>query len=200
MKSIFDPENGFWSFLNKLTDVLFLNILWLIFCLPIITIGASTTAMFQYTLKLAKNEEGYVAKTFFKAFKNNFLKASLLWIGMILISAILYIDAYICLQINNLYGNILFFAIVCISLLFLIACLYVFPILALFEMKLKRIIKDAFIMGIGNLHITISIIVLILIAVFLLNKFPILIFFMGGFIAYISSYLYQMVFEKYMKD
>lgn len=198
MGSFFNPENRFWTFMNKMTDIIFVSVLWLICSLPIITVGASTTALFNYTLKLSKNIEGSVTKTFFKAFKTNFIKSTILWFGMILIGAVIYLDAYLFLQINNVYGNILFFVIICLGILFLITCLYIFPILALFKSTVKEIIKDAFVMGIGNLHITIAMIAIIIASAYLTYTYPILSFFITGFISYINSFLYQYVFDKYL--
>ena len=55
--------------LNKICDMVCLNVLWLICCIPVFTIGASTTALYTVMLKMVKNEEGYIFRGFFKAFK-----------------------------------------------------------------------------------------------------------------------------------
>jgi len=68
MNNLFNPENRFWSFMNKITDVFCLGILWFIFSIPIITIGAATTSLYQFTLKQADDDEGYVWRSFIKAF------------------------------------------------------------------------------------------------------------------------------------
>ena len=60
MNNLFNPENKFWSFMNKITDVFFLGILWFLFSIPVITAGAATTSLYQFTLKQADDEEGYV--------------------------------------------------------------------------------------------------------------------------------------------
>ena len=66
------------SFFNKLTDLLFLNILWLVCSLPIITIGASTTAMYYVSITSIRMGDGYVAKRFFKSFVDNFKQATII--------------------------------------------------------------------------------------------------------------------------
>ena len=55
--------------LTKICDMICLNIVWLICCIPIVTIGASTAALYSVMLKMVKNEEGYIFRSFFKAFK-----------------------------------------------------------------------------------------------------------------------------------
>ena len=81
INGIFNPENRFFTFMDKVMNLCFLGILWALFSLPVITIGASTTALFQYTLKLIRNEEGYVWRSFRKSFVKNFVPATLLWLG-----------------------------------------------------------------------------------------------------------------------
>lgn len=64
MHNILNPEGPFMSFITKITYSAYLNLLWLVCCLPIVTIGASTTALFYVTLKVARNEEGSLTKHF----------------------------------------------------------------------------------------------------------------------------------------
>ena len=76
LQGIFSPDNRVMRFITRIVYCVYLNILWFICCIPIITAGASTTALFYVTLKLARDEEGNVFKQFFQAFKSNF-KSSL---------------------------------------------------------------------------------------------------------------------------
>ena len=66
-------DNPVISGMSRIFDMMCLNVLWLVCSLPIFTIGASTTAMYTVMLKVVKNEEGYIVKGFFKAFKENFI-------------------------------------------------------------------------------------------------------------------------------
>ena len=78
MNHLFNPENRFWNFMNKITDVFLLGILWFLFSIPVVTMGAATTSLYQFTLKQADDEEGYVFKSFLKAFMKNFRQATML--------------------------------------------------------------------------------------------------------------------------
>ena len=69
--ALFNMNSGFFKFINRLLDVLFLNFLWIICSLPIVTIGAATCAAFSISLKMVDDEEGYIGKSFFKEFKKN---------------------------------------------------------------------------------------------------------------------------------
>ena len=72
MSRLFNLDSPIMVFLSKMADLLILNLLALICCIPIITIGASMTAMSYVTLKMVRDEECYIAKDFFKSFRQNF--------------------------------------------------------------------------------------------------------------------------------
>ena len=78
-------DNPIISGMSRIFDMMCLNVLWLVCSLPIFTIGASTTAMYTVMLKVVKNEEGYIVKGFFKAFKENFKKSTIIWLILLVI-------------------------------------------------------------------------------------------------------------------
>ena len=77
--------------LTKICDMICLNVIWLICCIPIVTIGASTTALYSVLLKMVKNEEGYIFRSFFKAFKENFRQSTVIWLLFVLVSVIWWV-------------------------------------------------------------------------------------------------------------
>ena len=82
--NIFNPDSPIMRFLSRLFDLIVLNALFIICCLPVVTIGASITAMYSVTLKMIRNEECYIVRGFFSSFKKNFKTATLLWIPILL--------------------------------------------------------------------------------------------------------------------
>lgn len=82
MNQIFSIDNRFIQLLNKIFCAAWLNILWFLCCIPIFTIGASTTALYYVSFKLVRNEEGNITKQFFTAFRSNFKKATLIWLPL----------------------------------------------------------------------------------------------------------------------
>ena len=91
MNNIFNPEGKVMLFFTKIAYTAYLNVLWFLCCLPIVTAGASTTALFYVTLKLAKDEEGAITRSFFRAFRRNFRKATLIWLILLAGGAVLEI-------------------------------------------------------------------------------------------------------------
>ena len=134
--------------LGIMADLLILNLVTLVCCLPIVTAGAAFTAMHYVLLKIVRGEEGYVVKTFFRAFKENLLQGTILWIIMVIVYAALFVDWRILrLQGNEfpVFMNILLLAAVII--IYLIS-LYVFPILSRYQNTVPGTIKAALTMSV----------------------------------------------------
>ena len=85
MGSLFNLDNPIWRFMGKLVDVFILTLLWAVCCIPIITIGPASTAVYYVTLKLVRDEESYTVRSFFKSFKENFKQGSVIGIIMTLL-------------------------------------------------------------------------------------------------------------------
>lgn len=94
LAGLFNYDNPVWRFIGKLWDVLVVNILWIICSIPVVTAGASTTAMYYVTLKLARDEDGYTIRSFFKSFKENFKQATAIWLIFLLTGMLLAFDVY----------------------------------------------------------------------------------------------------------
>ena len=78
MRNMFNSDSSFSKIMNKIADWFILNILWIFCSIPIVTIGATTTALYSVNLKIINNEEGNLIKTFFKSFKENFKKSTII--------------------------------------------------------------------------------------------------------------------------
>ena len=82
-------------FLGKVADMMILNLLVLICSIPIITMGASLTAMHYVALKVVREEESYITKDFFRSFKMNFKQATKLWLVVLVVGALIGYDIFI---------------------------------------------------------------------------------------------------------
>lgn len=126
--------------LSKIMDLLLINLLFVLTSLPCITLGASITALFSVSMKLARNEESYVAKDYFRSFKKNFRQATAAFLLFALIIGLFSFN--ILISLRNPAG---FFAVLgCLSLVFVILSgicfLYYFPLLARFEFTPAQIL------------------------------------------------------------
>lgn len=141
---IFNADNKFFGFMGKVSDLIILNILFVVCSLPVVTIGASLTAMNYVTLKMIKNEESYISRSFFKSFKQNFKQATPIWLVLLAVAVLLFFDFNIIAQA----GNQGFFQYISIGLYFILLLwgmifVYVFPLLARFENTVKNTCKNA---------------------------------------------------------
>lgn len=188
-------------FMIKVGYIWWLNILWLVCSLPIITIGASTTALIYSCMKLHK-EEGYATKNFFKSFKENFKQSTIIWLIYVAVGAILTADLYFWKQQSN--GNKVVLGLsLAVLILYAISLSYVFAIQAKFVNSIKNTLLYSILLPFKNLKETILILVTLgtvlyfnVTTVFLVNFFTLNV---GvGFIVFLLAVFYNAVFERYI--
>lgn len=197
---IFDLDSPLMNVLNKMADLMWLNILTLICCIPIITAGAALTSMHYVALKIVRNEESYITRSFFKSFKTNFRQATLIWLLLLLIAAILGGDYYIITKSGMHFSQVLIVLIMAAGVLVICTALYVFPVLAKFDNTIMGTIRNAFIMSILQLPKTLVMLVMaffpLIIYLVSLRLIPIIFLFGFSLPAYASAMLYNKFFRK----
>lgn len=127
------------NFFSRISDFLLLNFLFIITSLPIVTLGASITALYSVNLKMVRNEESYVIRDYFQAFKRNFKLATLAFLFFLLIGTLMGANIWISFQAQGSFYLILR-ALSTIFLCSLLICAkYFFPILARFKFTFKQV-------------------------------------------------------------
>ena len=140
---IFAPDGKLTGFLNKLGDLIVLNIFAIVCCIPIVTVGASLTALYTVTLKMAKNEEGKVIPEFIKAFRSNFKQSTLLWGISGGMMGFIFFDIYICRFVPGTFGRIYIGILIAALVIISMIGMYFFPVLARFTNTTKVTAKNA---------------------------------------------------------
>lgn len=141
---LFDPESRFGRLMGKISLIVLTNLLFIFFSIPIVTIGASYTAMCHVMLKTLKSENEINPVTeFWVGFKNNFKQATLCWLGALLLLVFGYLDLFWVSQIGGLavYLNI---PIATMMVLEIAGLLYLFPTIAAYQNSIPNLIKAAF--------------------------------------------------------
>ncbi len=156
MSNLIDPDRPLMAFITKMAYSAYLNILWLICCLPIVTIGASTTALFYVTLKMAEDRDDGLTGMFFRAFRQNFLPATKLWLVLLGAGAFLAIDGYIVWHIwsQSIFWTLVAALLIVAAIVYAVVLLYAFPLLARFENTTFGILKTALLVGLRYLVCT----------------------------------------------
>ncbi|SCI52733.1 MULTISPECIES: YesL family protein [unclassified Romboutsia] len=207
MINLFRYDNKFFEALEKVTNIITLNFLCILFSIPIITIGASITSTYYVAMKIVRNEEGYIFKMFIKSFKENFKVSTVVWISIMVIGLILILDFRISNMISNsVISNVFKFILMVASTITIFNFTYIFPIISKFENSIKNTIINAVFMSVQNLPYTIIMVLLNLIPIisilFFRNYLGYIVFFylVIGYavVSCINSLLLNNIFNKYI--
>lgn len=202
MSGLFNYDNKVMMVLDKIINVFYVSIIWLIFSLPIFTIGASTTALYYTVNKVLRHNRSYVMKEFLHSFKTNFKQATLLWVVIGGIAAILRLDMFWISKNPELFQKFNWLNIVFLVLLFLDIMwgIYVFPYLARFENTNKQILKNGAIMACIHFPKTLLTLAMLVVAAILVYIIRPLAIVAPALCAYGMNYFLEGVFRKYMTD
>lgn len=204
MERFFNQDGWLYRFLNRLWDLIVLNILFIITSIPLITIGASVSALYTVTIKGVRKEDSYIVRSYFKAFKENFKKATIIWIILLAFWIVLLADILIYGKNNSV--------MVCVGGIFgvfwLLVTMYVLPLQARFENSVQNMLLNSFLIAVKYWNYTLQLLgisamvpavlaLLVLKSTDMLGWFCSLFVFVGfSGIAWIKSFLYRIVFEK----
>lgn len=227
MNNWLNPDNKFFSTISKAFDVLVLNTIWLLLCVPlpvltvvwiartenflflILTVLAllpivpATTALYYAIVKSIRRERSYAIKEYFRSFIRNFKQGAIYSFIAIILIFVLYIDfqyALSLMQAQESSGSIYLGAFIVISLLFTSMYVYICPVLSRFEMKTSGILKTAFVMAAR--HLLTTVVLLVLLVGVLLGCYILLpgMFFLPAVATLLASFLIENVFKKYMPE
>ena len=149
MSNLFNLDGPVLQFINKIVYSVYLNILWFICCIPIVTIGASTTALFYVTLKIAKNEEGSLTKAFFHSFKENLRQGTAIWLILLVVGVVLGIDGYVLyhMRFENVFWTLCTAVFFVAAAAYAVILMYIFPLLARFDNTIGAMFKNSLLIG-----------------------------------------------------
>lgn len=137
----FSVDSPFYRFISKFWDLVQLNFFWLLCCLPVVTIGASTVAACSVALKMAEDTEGYIGKSFFKAFRENLKSGIPLGVLALVAAYAVYLD----FQFWQATEGLLFLVMGMIAVfVFVLGFLYAFPLSARYENTLINTLKNSY--------------------------------------------------------
>lgn len=203
MSRLFNLENPFMQFLSKVFDLIVLNIIFILTCIPVFTIGASLSALYDVSLKMVRKRDTYVIKGYFHAFVSNFKQSTIIWIFCVFLFFFFQYD-YMIITSQNSIGfqvvRILFFMVLFILIA---AFFYIFPIASHFVCTIRQLIRNAFLMSLGHLPYTLIFFVYYAAVYFIATRSVTL---LGGAIAIsmicgfsVTAYLFSIIFSRIFK-
>ena len=186
--------------LTKVADLMWLNILTVVMCIPVVTAGAALTAKDYMCYKLVKNEEAGITKGFFHSFKQNFKQATIIWLLMLVVLGFVVVDVLFAIGLEGTGINVVRAVIYAIAFFVYIACIMIFPVLARFDNNVKGTIKSGLHMTVAILPRAILMGVLYIVPIYVFFKWfaliPIVIMFGISAPGYASAMLYRKAFEQ----
>lgn len=202
--NIFEEGSPFQRFLNKVADLLILNLVTLVMCVPIITIGAALTAMHYVLLKMVRGEEGYIVKSFFRSFKREFGQATILWILFVALGALMASNMVLVLEGTGHYPIWLPSSILVAAVLELIIMIYTFALLSRFDNSVYHTLLNAVTLTFSELprSLAMAVITLTPAIAFLTTTvlLPLLVLFGLSVPGYACAMVYDPIFRKIEKQ
>lgn len=192
------------KFMDAFGNVFALNLIFILFSLPVVTIGASMTALYSVCLKLTNKEEPHLWQAYVHAFKTNFKKATIAWLILIAAFIVLWGDNML---INTIEGGLAsFYTIVSVIEIVVLALIipFLFPLIAKFDNTIGNYFKNSILMAIGNLGSWLKVSLIWFAPTVLSLRYPVIIIstwyiwliFMFGLMAYWSSKIINKMFAK----
>ncbi len=204
MRVIFDKffkmDNPLWEAMGRLFDIFVLNVLWLVCCLPVFTIGPSTTAVFYAMIHMVRGDDGSVSSQFFRSFRLNFKQGIRLGVPLTATGVFLALDVWLCYRSGTgIYTFFMvFFAVM--FLLWAFITLYSFPILAKFDKKTTGILLWAFLLSIRHLLRTLLMLFALAAAIWICRIIPGLIFIAFGLVFEFQAAWIAGIFKPYLPE
>lgn len=205
MKELFNIDSPFMQLLTRVGDLIILNVLFLICCVPIVTIGASTAALQKTAQDIVHDTDSGIFKTFFRAFRDNFKQATALWLMMAFFAAAmacnyLLISGFVAGSLATILKAVL---VVAIGLVLVLAA-YMFPLMVRYTNTMRELATNALILAVVKLPRTVGLVLLsalplVVMALSLETFLKTLIFWLAigfGFTAYMSAILMKPIFSE----
>ena len=200
---LFSVDSPVYKFLSKFLDVVKLNFFWILFSIPVITVGASTVAAMSVGLKMVDDEEGYIGKNFLKAFKENWKLGTILWMITVVAVYAIYLDFQLFEAVEN--NPIIFLIIGMASIALAVAALiYSYPLTARYENTLINTIQNSINISRKYLGNTLLLVIILAVEYIVFNFNKTMLFFgiiLGpGFMIFTIAAFSKRIFQKIEKE
>ena len=197
--NLFNFDSPFYKALSKLADMVIISLLWLATCLPVITIGAATTAAYYVMTRRISDMESNLLKDYFTEFKRSFKKSTVIFLiiaffGLINIYNIFFVELPGMLRTATLVLQAL------LALEFIFMFLHVFPLISRFDMSIKRLLMLSLMLANKHFLVTLALVGLLALIILFCLLFPGLVFFAFGVYCWFSSRLLVWMYRKYLPN
>ncbi len=208
LSGLFNLDNPVFKFLSTLVDLALLNVLFVISCIPIFTIGAALTAL-QYVMVTGwDTQNSKLIKMYTRSFKQNFKQSTIVWLVMLVIGAFFAATGWMIYQQSKVDDSVIFMVIIIVFALICLAYLciftYIWPMIAKFENTTMMMVVNSLVMAVSHLPSTLIVWMIFGLGVYCMSMnlvvaaFGVLI--LCAVIAYFMGKVFQNVFAPYLKE
>lgn len=178
-----------------------LNFWVIVCCIPVFTAGASITAGYYVAYKMVRNEESYITKSFFKAFRENFKQSTIIWVICLAAAALIFMDYRILFYSEMEASKWVKYGIIAVTMVLILGYGFLFPVQARFDNSVKNTMKNSFLMAFAHLPsaflFALSYGVPIFLAWLAPRIVPLVVLLGVGLLIYGKSILFLKIFKKY---
>lgn len=154
MHTFFDSDSWFMQLISRFSSLVVLNLLFLCTCIPVFTIGAALTALYDVVFRMDTEREGKTVSTYFRSFASNFRQSTPIWLIFLLLIAASCGNALIFGRMAGTLGHILFVVAIVVLVNAMLVLGYVFPLMSQFDNTRSNTVKNALLLSAGNLPLT----------------------------------------------
>ena len=197
---LFHPDNALWQGINKVLLILYAGILWFLCSLPVITMGAASSALLEVMMKLVRNQEGYIGPSFFGAFRRSLRTGIAGWLPLLAALLLFSVNTFYYFLAGTAFRfqAVLFFFLLLFSMG---AAVWFFGIAAKFEVAAGETLRLALLLAVRNPGWTLFFILLQAAALFVCWFFVYLPLLFGAcLIAYVQAAAFNHIFERLLEN
>lgn len=200
MSNLFDQDNMFFTIMGVLFDLIILNVLTLLCCIPIVTAGASFTAMHNVLWHMVRHEETYVSRQFFDSFKRNLKQSLLPWLAFLLAAAVLTVDGMLAWSSDALRIPMMI-VVVFAGLVIIAIAQYFFPLLSRYDNPTSTMLRNAAKLALGFFPCTLCMLAILaafaaLYVQFFVYAIPLLLMMGISLPQYCCAWIYNWIFRR----
>ena len=204
MDRFFNTDNAVMRVLAKIFDIGWLSIVYVLFCLPIVTIGAATTSLYYVGAKVLRKDRSYVWTEFWRSFKQNFVPATIMWVIFAAAYGLLYFNINMVglTDAESQYGGYLAGAYIALGVIVACVMAYAFCVLSRFDMKIGKIFRFSLYLAFRHFLHTLLLLVILFVAGFGIYtgfsvQIPFLLMFVPGLGAFLYTFPMEHLLRKY---
>ena len=189
-------DNRVYRWFEMVTDFFLLNLMWLVACVPVVTIFPSTAAMFGVVRDWSREKEGGLVRAFASRFRENFAQSLLVGVLWVLFGTALVLDFFVAGRLSFVPEVVMKSLLVLATVLYVSASVFLFPVMVHYEMDWKALLKNSLLFSIGRLPTTAACLLFLAAVAVLTAILPVLILITGSVTA---SIIYGLCGREFAK-